>query len=308
MWFKNLRFYRLLSDPALSPEQLDKKMDEHRHRPCGSLEPATFGWVSPLGRHGRMLTHAVDGRVMVCVRKEEKILPPSLVREKLGERVAELEDAEHRRVGRKEQERLKEELMHDLLPKALTRSNLTYAYIDARGGWIVVDAASAKRAEELLSLLRNSIGSLRVRPVAVNQPPEAVMTGWLAGEGVPEGLEVGGECELRDPSDDAVVRCRHQNLFGEEIEIHLQAGKRVAKLALEWREQISFVLDTDLVLRRVRFDDELQGESVDASEDELSRFDTDLSLMGRELDRLLAELLEAFGGLNEDQQSLREAV
>lgn len=307
MWFKNLRFYRLLSDPGLSPEQLDEKMDEFRHRPCGSLEPATFGWVPPLGRHGRMLTHAVDGRVMVCARKEEKILPPSLVRERLGEQVAELEEAEHRRVGRKERERLREELMHDLLPKALTRSNLTYAYIDARGGWIVVDAASAKRAEELLSLLRNSIGSLPVRPVTVTQPPEAIMTGWLAGESVPEGFEIGGECELRDPADDAVVRCRHQNLFGEEIETHLQAGKRVAKLALEWREQITFVLDTDVVLRRVRFDDELQGESVDASEDELSRFDTDLALMARELDRLLAELLEAFGGLNEDQGGLRKA-
>lgn len=307
MWFKNLRFYRLLSDPGLSPEQLDEKMEEFRHRPCGSLEPATFGWVPPLGRHGRMLTHAVDGRVMVCVRKEEKVLPASLVREMLAEQVAELEEAESRRVGRKEKERLREELLHDLLPKAFTRSSFTHAYIDARNGWIVVDASAATRAEELLSLLRNSIGSLPVRPVSVNQAPDAIMTGWLSGEGVPEGFEIGGECELRDPADDAVVRCRHQNLFGEEIETHLQAGKRVAKLALEWREQISFVLDTDLVLRRVRFDDELQGESVDASDDDLSRFDTDLSLMGRELDRLLPELLEAFGGLNEDRQKLRKA-
>jgi len=52
-------------------------------------------------------------------------------------------------LSKKERTEIKDELIFDLLPKALYLFTQIYAYIDPKGGWLIVDAASAKSAEDL---------------------------------------------------------------------------------------------------------------------------------------------------------------
>jgi len=61
--------------------------------------------------------------------------------------------------------------------------------------------------------------------------PRSILTGWVAGEPLPEGLTIGDECELKDAADKgAVVKCQRQELLGDEIGKHLEAGKQVSKV------------------------------------------------------------------------------
>ena len=127
MWFKNLRVYRLNKSFELSPEELNEKLAEHEFQPCGKLDPQRSGWVMPLGRHGSEYVHAVSGNIVVAFKQEDKILPSSVVKEHLEERVLEISEQESRHVSRKERDQLKDEVIFSLLPKAFTKSNICFA-------------------------------------------------------------------------------------------------------------------------------------------------------------------------------------
>lgn len=108
---------------------------------------------------------------MLCAKREEKILPPAVINELLAERVAEIEESQMRKIRRKEKDEMRDNLIAELLPRAFSRSARTYAYIDAKEGWLIVDSASRKRAEELVELLRKTIGTLPVVPPAAANVP-----------------------------------------------------------------------------------------------------------------------------------------
>jgi recombination associated protein RdgC len=298
MWFKNLRAYRLTQPFDLSPEQLGAQLQERAFQPCAKSQPLSLGWTPPLGEASSELVHAAGGRLLLRLKREEKLLPATVVREQLEEKVDAIEEREGRKVYRKERLTLKDEIVQECLPRAFTRSAAVHAYIDTRAKWIFVDAASAARAEELLNLLRECVGNFPVVLPQVNNAPAATMTGWLAHRSLPDDFSLGGECELREPGDEGgVVRCRGVDLLSEEVETHLNAGKQVARLSLVWDERVSLVLAEDLCLRRLKFGDELMKENEDIPEaDEAARLDADFALMSDALTGLQERVMALFGG------------
>ncbi len=302
MWFRNLSLYRFTKPFELTPEELDEQLAARPSRPLGDLEPAFTGWTQPLGEEGTQLVHAVGNCIMVCARKEEKILPAATVRELLEQRLAEIEEKEGRRPGAKARRELKENIIFEMMPRAFSKSSRQYAYIDRKHGWLLVDTASATRAEEVISLLRECLGSFPVVPLATEEAPVDVMTQWLKDRSVPTGLEIGDECELRDLVEDGgIVRARREDLFSDEIQAHVQGGKRVMKLAMTWKERVSFVLDEHFILRRLRFEDAVLDEAGESrAESFAERFDADFALMSGEMQRFLPALIDLFGGLEQN--------
>lgn len=298
MWFKNVRAYRLTQPFTQTPEQLGEQLQQRGFAPCTPSQPMSMGWVPPVGGEDAALVHAADGRFLLKLKREEKLLPSTVVREQLEERVAEVEQQEARKVYRKERLDLKDQIIQDCLPRAFSRSSAVHAYIDLRAKWIFVDSASASRAEELLNLMRDCIGSFPVVLPQVNNAPLTTMTNWLLHSNLPEGFELGTECELRELGEDGgVVRCRGVDLLSEEVETHLHAGKQVARLALHWDERLSLVLAEDLCLRRLKFADELMKENEDLPEDdEAARIDADFALMADAVTGLQEKVMTLFGG------------
>ena len=301
MWFKNLQLYRLTDKFSLSAEQLHEKLLENTTKPCQGLDTFTLGWDFPLGREGELLTHAVNDCIMVCMRRHDRLLPSTVVREILEDKVAEIERAESRAVRRKEKLQLKDEITVDLMPRAFTRSTLTYAYIDVHKGWVIVDAASAKKAEDLLSLMRESLGSFKVKPFEVNQAPSAILTDWLRQRPA-KYFELGDECELRDTLEEGgIVRLKRHGLEGDEIQVHLQAGKIVVKLAVSWQDKLNCVLADDVSVKRLKFLDVLQEQVEEQGfESAVEKFDADFAIMSLELRAFIQQLVDIYGGLNRD--------
>lgn len=303
MWFKNLVFYRFTRSFELDAETLEQKLSEQAFSPCRSQDQSRYGWSAPMLKLSEQLVHSANGAMLICAQKEEKILPASVIKDQLSEKVEQIETEQDRKVRKKERDDLKDEIIMTLLPKAFSRYQRTLAYIDPRQGLLIVDASSAKRAEDLCSHLRQTLGSLPVSIPALNNAPAAIMTSWLdKNEALPGGLELGEEAELKDPSENgAVLRCKQQDLLGVEIEPHLKAGKQAVKLALGWREQCCFILGEDLILRRLKFADSLLDQAADmGAEDAAARFDADFYLLTETLAKLLPELLDALGGENQD--------
>ncbi len=300
MWFKNLSIFRLTEDFTLAPADLELKLEQMAFRPCGSHEEFTFGWTSPIGKSSPQLVHSANGFLMLCGKKEERVLPASVVNEMMQDKILETEEQQGRKLSKKERTAIKDELIFELLPRAFTFSNKTYAYIDPKGGWLIVDAASAKKAEDLLSSLRKCLGSLPVVPLNTIEKPVKVMTEWLINNQAPDDITIEDECELRAPEEEGgIIRCKRHDLSLPEIKNHLDTGKEVIKLAMNWADRLAFIVDENLSIKRLKFLDLIQDQVSDIDTDsEAEQFDVDFSIMSLELANFLPRLLELFGGEN----------
>ncbi len=298
MWFKNLTLFRLVEPFSLMVGTLATRLEQRAFQPCLGQQPSAAGWVPPLGRKALDLVHPVAGRLLLCLRTEEKVLPTSVLNQAVAERAAVIEDQQRRLVRRKEKQEIRDQLLQELLPRALTRSRYGYAYLDTVDGWLVVDSASPRGVEEITGALRKTLESLPIAPLKVRQSPAAVMTAWLIEGRMPAEFALGDSCELRAAAEDGgVVRCQGQDLTGEEIGGHLTAGKQVTRLGLNWSGRLAFVLDEALVVRRLQFLDVVRESLRDTATDSPEAVaDAEFALMTGELALLLPRLLELFGG------------
>lgn len=305
MWFKNLQVYRFTKPFELSAEALAEQLEATAFTPCGAQELSRYGWVPPIARlpNGEPsgdYVHAANGYLMVCAKKQDKVLPAAVINEQLEEQVQIIQQQEGRGVGRKERQNLKEEITFTLLPRAFSKSSRHYAYIAPADGLLVINAASTKRAEEMMNALRDSIGSLPVIPLTANNLPQQVMTQWLKSGHVANHFSLGHECELRDPSDEAgVIRCKHQDLSSVDINNHIKSGMYVSKLGLCWDGGVECVIDDSLAIKRLAFDDIVQEKANEIDADSAAeQFDVDFSIMTLELSGFIKALVKAFGGEN----------
>lgn len=301
MWFKNVRLYQFTRPFELSADELDTKLAGFVFEPCSSFERSRFGWVSPLGKEEEALSHCVGHYIMVCARKDEKLLPASVVNDVVNEKVEELEAKQSRKVYRKEKLQIKDDVIAALLPRAFSRTRKVFAYIDTQAGLLVINTSSASAAEELISGLRECLGSMPVVPADVQQAPGSVMTRWLQAQSADGQFEISENCELFNPAEDGnSIRCSGQDLTADEIRVHLEAGKQVKKLGVVWNQSLSCVLADDLTISRLRFEDMVLEKAQEAdAETAAQQFDQDFAIMTLTLSGFFKALFDVFGGARE---------
>ena len=293
MFFRNLTLFRFPT--SLDFSDLDAHLEQTRLKPVGALELSSRGFISPFGRDGEALSHRIGDALWLTVGSEDKLLPSSVVNDLLQKKLAELEQREGRKPGGRTRKRLKEDLVHELLPRAFVRPGRTDALLDLEHGLCVVDTSSRKSAENVVSEIRHALGSFPALPLNAEVAPRAVLTGWIAGEPLPDGLSLGDECELKDAADKgAVVKCQRQELMSDEIARHLEAGKQVTRLALTLDDHVSFVLGEDLVIRKFKLLDGAVDELESTERDDIrAELDARFVLMAAEAKRLFAVLEKA---------------
>ncbi len=295
MFFKNLTMFRF-------PEPLDFSaladlLPACALKPVGPLELASRGFISPFGREEKeVLLHQLGNAIWITTGGEQKILPATVVNEALEKRLEAIAAREGRIPGGRARKHLRDDVLHELLPRAFVKPSRTDAFIDLQHHLLVVNASGRNAAEAVASDLRAAMGSFPAVPLNAEVAPRSILTAWISGEPLPEGLSLGESAELRDPCEGGGrVKVTDNELLSDEIHKHLDAGKQVTKLALVLEDRVSFELGEDLVLRKVKFLDGAMDEIEQAGgDDHRAELDARFVLQTGEIRRLFTVLEQAF--------------
>ncbi|MHA4868504.1 recombination-associated protein RdgC [Duganella sp. PWIR1] len=294
MWFKNLQIYRLPAPWAYTPEQLEAALASNAFAPASSNELLRQGWDKPRPNGG--LVHVVNKQMLILLGTEKKLLPATVINQVAKARAAEMEEAQGFAPGKKAMKELKERVADELLPRAFSIRGNVWTWIDPVNGWLVVDAASPAKADEVIKLLLKAVDRMPLESLRVQRSPVGVMTEWLQTDEAPAGFTVDMDTELRATGESkAAVRYVKHSLDPEEVRRHIAAGKQCTRLAMTWDSKVSFVLTESLAIKGIKPLDVLsENESSVRNDDE--RFDGDFMLMTGELAKLMADVVEALGG------------
>ncbi len=293
--FKNLILFRIAPEWSASLEQIEAALDPRRFIPCGATQPVSSGWIPPRGDEHGILAESVGGQWLLKMKVEQKVVPGSVVKRRVEEICQTIEQTSGRKPGRKETKELKEQAMLELLPMAFTKQSTLLVWIDPHARLMVVDASSPARADDVVSVLVQSLDGFALTPIHTAVSPQAAMSEWLVSGEPPAGFTVDRDCELKSTDEmKSVVRYARHGLDIDEVRQHiLTQGKVPTRLALTWSDRVSFLLTDTLQVKKLTFLDGVYEGQGSSDEDE---FDADAAIATGELGQLIPELIEALGG------------
>lgn len=300
MYFTNATVYQITRDLGLAEEgaveRLSEMLQSDAFTPCSASEYMKTGWFSPFHNiDGQDMVLAGSGRILLTMKREEKILPSATVKKMLADKVKQIEHTEGRKTRKKEKDELKEEIVRELLPRCLTKEIYLSGYISVANRLLVINTASASEAESFSALLRKTIGSLPIVPVQSNHRYDITMTSWLRLKQSPAGFSIGSDTKLvSTDSNGGKITFKDEDLFSDEVLAHIDVDKLVKEIRLSFGDTMSFMLTDNLQLKSIKWSEELKAQNDDIdSEDYAARMDADFALMSGEMDKMFHSLFVA---------------
>ena len=302
--FKNITIFKISDSFALPTiDALDYAMRYNGFLPCEPTQEQSSGWVTPR-RKGDLLVEPVGKSAILRLQVERRVVPASAVKDAVDAMVEKYkQDTGRERASAKVKKEFKEEALQTLLPRAFPKRSSTTLWIDPVNHWLVVEGSAAGADLAIFELVNaladltdqsatESIGLL-AEPLKTSMAPGAAMAQWLTAD-APHGFTVDRDCELKTQDDSkAAVRYSSHTLEIAEVAEHIAAGKLPVKLAMTWKDRVSFELSDAGQLRKLKLlDVVLDGQQGDGGDG----FDTDAAIITGELAKLIPDLIDALGG------------
>lgn len=279
MWFNNALVYSYQSKQMFSQIQA---MEQEHLKPCPAHARFTFGWIPPFDHD---LIHEVAGCIMICLGKEERILPRSVIQRHLSEKIKALETERGFAVKRSERAQLAEDIEFDLLPKAFCLQKKLYALFDTVEQRLIINTSSVNQAAQLLALLRKSIPDIQIEPLGFSDNLSIHFDDWINHpEDLHANFALASDCVLSSMDNEKKrFACKGGEL--NEIQLLIAQGFSATEISLIWYERIQFTMTQTLCFKRLKCLDYLQDELhniADMDGEELQR-DARITLLAGEL-------------------------
>jgi recombination associated protein RdgC len=302
MWFKQTQIFQLTDAKRYTAEQLVTQLAPFAFTSCLPSFPSSTGWISPVDVEEAPLVHALNGYIMLCLQVEEKILPATVIRQELLDKIKHIEVSQDRKVRQKEKLTLKDEITMTLLPRAFSRLTRVYGYIDTKHNRLILSTTNGSKTEQFLTIFRKSV-SEEIYPYELKKL-SPMITQWLKDKKYPTAFSIEKACVLQDPQQqNRVIRCQHQDLFAQSIQAFIKDGCEVKQLALCWHDRVNFMLAEDFTLRSIQYNEEILAQADESeSETKEQQFAADFFIMTETLTALLQDLLNVFVKAEQPEQ------
>lgn len=293
--FRNVRFYKLENPWPESEEALDQALQSATFTPCGPLTERSSGWEPVAPEAGESLARRLNGADLVRLRSQSRVLPAAAINEELDARIEDYRKRMQEDPTPREKRRLKAEVRDELMPKSMVKSDRIWGYIDIGTKIVGIDSAQPANAERFLRRLKAPFGDLNLQPLRFTSPVHEFLTAMFLGD-APPNFALGRECRMQDAADaGSNVRWSNFDLTDSTIRRHVVDGMRLTHLGLVYDNVMSFVLDENGVMTKIKFlgvDDDT-GEEDDA----LARLDAGFVLATGTLRAMLKDLARLLGGI-----------
>lgn len=292
--FKNVFLFHVPTTwSATATDEIERRLAANEFQPCGATQQKAIGFQPPREANGPML-EVINGQWIIKLTTEGKTVPAQTLQRRTDELAALVEQQTGRKPGKKHRKELKEQALLELLPMAFTKLASSLVWFDPVSRYLVVEASSQSKADDITTALVRAL-DMHIALVGTEQSPTGCMTAWLKDGEAPYQFSVDRECELIGCDEQrSVVRYGKHPLDVDNVREHITQGKVATKLALTWRDRISFVLTDGAQLKKLQFLDLVFEGRADNQADE---FDANLSIATGELAELIPDLLAALGGV-----------
>jgi recombination associated protein RdgC len=292
MWLRQVQIFELTDKINYAPEKIAQQLEPLAFTSCLPSMPSSIGWAAPLEVEDAALVHGLNGYIVICMQIEEKILPATVVRQELNEKVKKIEARDERRVRSKEKLSLKDEVVMTLLPRAFTKINRLYAYIDTKNQMLILGTTNAKKTEQFMLLFKKCVTE-GVRAYEINKIAP-LLTHWVKTKEYPQEFSIEEACLLQDANQQSrTIRCQHQDLFAPSIQSLIKDGCEVKQLAVCWQDRVNFIFSEDFAFRGIQYqEDVLTAANEIESETKEQQFDADFFIMTETLAAMFKDLLK----------------
>ena len=264
-------------------------------KPCGSIDTVKGGFVSPVDNPDELMLN-VQGQILLKYKTEQKILPDPVIKQAHIEKINKQEQALSRKLLKAEKASLKDEVLIELIPRAFSKYNYYWFWIDTENKRIVVDCSSFKQAEDILAMLRKELGALALTPLSIDKPLEQIMTIWVKEKLKFPPFILGDQAELKDPLEgNGIINCKNQEITSDEMRVHFDSGKWITKLKISDERGVNFIVHSDLTFKRIKFDASILDENEDIGSEEFDkRLEADFFLMSKTLSNSINDIKHVF--------------
>lgn len=248
----------LPSTPALQEHLANFAFTEIREQDYSRL-----GFVPAPGSGDTSLALDIPGATVFGFRYDEKVVPVTAVNEALSKRVAEIEDLEGRKIGRKERRQIRDNVFADILPRALARTTVVTCYYHRPTGILIVATASQKIADLVLSTVVKAVESVETKTIHINGVVKgltAKLREFMDGEDSFGGFEPAGDCWLASGSSKVTVK--GDSAFRSEVRAAMESGHDVQAITLKHGTSLLLKLTHDFKLKAIDASPELDPDVV----------------------------------------------
>ena len=289
MWFNNALIYQYELDDSTHLAEL---LSQDAMKPCPPHARFIYGWLPAIAGE---FAHETAGAALICMGKEERLLPRGVINRILDERVQTLEAQRGYAVKRAEKGQMAEDLEFELLPKAFCLQKRTFAFLDTVSKRLIINASSANQASQLTSLLRKTVPGISIEPLQHMGNLSVLFAEWITHpESLPANFQLASDCLLFSPDDEKKrFSCKGYELPAEEILTLLSQGLAAAEISIIWNERIQFTLTHELTFKRLKCMDYLVDDfsEIRELEEEYEQQDAALTLLSGEFRSLMNDLL-----------------
>lgn len=298
----------------LNPDLADL-LEEHGAPPPSSTQWCRYGFSKPSCFGSSFAFDGAMGARVLCIRRSERILPGTVIKQELASKVKRIEEKEGRRCHRKEIASLKDDVIATLLPKAFIK-NTEYKVLIA-GDYVMFDCTSVKMVDEMVCLLQLIVqeNGLTAQPrLQLVQGRDVAK--WLKAVALDDlGIDEDGNSvshfqhlDSAVLKGDGVVRLKDLEFDTDVGAAALASSMHFQELAVGWGAEPGEVdlhccINDNLLVKRLKFSDVLLKQAKeDSDEDEVSYFDATVAIAAGLLVKMFDNILEAVAVEDEDEE------
>lgn len=311
--FKFSAFIPVLTSPAVFDWLRNPNVEPETVERFGAQDPAATAWRSSglcNTFNGHMLHTIEPGKWLMQLQFNERILPGKVRDEFLSKRVAEFDEREGRKPGKKDYAMLKEEVEFELLPKAFIRRSQVPVIFLGKQRMVLIGTSSPKRADEVMALLHGFFDNMcKAETHWFAMSPENNVVeglGIIAKDGLSVDNEsnffIGDSAVLRGTGKQT-IRIKDKDIGGHDVQELLKQKYDVHELGFNYDPNgnedeplASFTFSDKVVFKRLKLTDGVARVEYGTVETTEQQTEAVIWLTARTAQEIVVNLMGEFGG------------